>query len=247
MRSLGALFILISLKRAIPSAPTTTSSRGNAVRIAQVAPLFESVPPKLYGGTERVVSYLTEELRRLGHDVTLFASGNSVTRANLVPVTERALRLDRGNVMDPIVHHVRMLEMVFEQAHEFDVIHFHTDYLHFPVVKRLPLTTLTTLHGRLDIPDLIALFRQISDVNVVSVSDAQRNPVHWANWRGTVYHGLPTELYRLRAKTGSYLACLGRISPEKRVDHGIQIAKQAGKELKIAAKIDSVDRGYFEN
>ena len=217
------------------------------MKIAQVAPLWESVPPKLYGGTERVVSYLTEELVNQGHDVTLFASGDSVTRANLVPVTERALRLDRGNVMDPIVHHVRMLEMVFEQAHEFDVIHFHTDYLHFPVVKRLPLTTLTILHGRLDIPDLIALFRQISDVNVVSVSDAQRNPVHWANWRGTVYHGLPTELYRLRAKLGSYLAFLGRISPEKRVDRAIQIAKQAGKELKIAAKIDSVDRDYFES
>ena len=217
------------------------------MKIAQVAPLWESVPPKLYGGTERVVSYLTEELVNQGHNVTLFASGDSVTRANLVPVTERALRLDRGNVMDPIVHHVRMLEMVFEQAHEFDVIHFHTDYLHFPVVKRLPLTTLTILHGRLDIPDLIPLFRQISDVNVVSVSDAQRNPVHWANWRGTVYHGLPTELYRLRAKLGSYLAFLGRISPEKRVDRAIQIAKQAGKELKIAAKIDSVDRDYFES
>jgi len=128
------------------------------MKIAQVAPLWESVPPKLYGGTERVVSYLTEELVNQGHEVTLFASGDSVTRANLVPVTERALRLDRGHVIDPIAHHVRMLEMVFQQAHEFDVVHFHTDYLHFPLVKRLPLTTLTTLHGRLDIPDLIPLF-----------------------------------------------------------------------------------------
>ena len=142
------------------------------MKIAQVAPLWESVPPKLYGGTERVVSYLTEELVNQGHEVTLFASGDSVTRANLVPVTERALRLDRGHVIDPIAHHVRMLEMVFQQAHEFDVVHFHTDYLHFPLVKRLPLTTLTTLHGRLDIPDLIPLFRQFSDVSVTSVSDA---------------------------------------------------------------------------
>jgi glycosyltransferase involved in cell wall biosynthesis len=216
------------------------------MKIAQVAPLSESVPPKLYGGTERVVSYLTEELVNQGHDVTLFASGDSVTRANLVPVTERALRLDRGHVIDPIAHQVRMLEMVFQQAREFDVVHFHTDYLHFPLVKRLPLTTLTTLHGRLDIPDLIPLFRQFSDVSVVSVSDAQRKPVHWANWRGTVYHGLPAELYRFRPKPSSYLAFLGRISPEKRVDRAIQIAKQAGMELKIAAKVDSVDSDYFE-
>jgi glycosyltransferase involved in cell wall biosynthesis len=216
------------------------------MKIAQVAPLWESVPPKLYGGTERVVSYLTEELVNQGHEVTLFASGDSVTRANLVPVTERALRLDRGHVIDPIAHHVRMLEMVFQQAHEFDVVHFHTDYLHFPLVKRLPLTTLTTLHGRLDIPDLIPLFRQFSDVSVTSVSDAQRKPVHWANWRGTVYHGLPAELYSFRAKPGSYLAFLGRISPEKRVDRAIQIAKQAGMELKIAAKVDLVDSDYFE-
>jgi glycosyltransferase involved in cell wall biosynthesis len=216
------------------------------MKIAQVAPLWESVPPKLYGGTERVVSYLTEELVNQGHEVTLFASGDSVTRANLVPVTERALRLDRGHVIDPIAHHVRMLETVFQQAHEFDVVHFHTDYLHFPLVKRLPLTTLTTLHGRLDIPDLIPLFRQFSDVGVTSVSDAQRKPVHWAHWRGTVYHGLPAELYRFWAKPGSYLAFLRRISPEKRVDRAIQIAKQAGMELKIAAKVDSVDSDYFE-
>src|SRR5258708_3203787 len=175
------------------------------MKIAQVAPLWESVPPKLYGGTERVVSYLTEELVNQGHNVTLFASGDSVTRANLVPVTERALRLDRGNVMDPIAHHVRMLEMVFEQAHEFDVIHFHTAYLHFPVVNRLPLTTLPTLHGRLDIPHLIALFLQISDVNVVSVSHAQRNPVHCANCRRTVHPRLPTALYSPRPKPAPHL------------------------------------------
>jgi glycosyltransferase involved in cell wall biosynthesis len=216
------------------------------MKIAQVSPLYESVPPKLYGGTERVVSYLTEQLVDHGHDVTLFASGDSVTNANLVPVNERALRLDRVHVIDPIAHYVRMLEMVFQRAHEFDVVHFHIDYLQFPLVKRLPLAALTTLHGRLDIPDLTPLFRQFSDVSVVSVSDAQRKPMPWANWRGTVYHGLPIGLYRFQEKPRSYLAFLGRISPEKRVDRAIEIARRTGVELKIAAKVDAVDRDYFE-
>jgi glycosyltransferase involved in cell wall biosynthesis len=216
------------------------------MKIAKVAPLYESVPPKLYGGTERVVAYLTDKLVQQGHDVTLFASSDSVTQAKLVPVSERALRLDRPNVVDPIAHHVRMLEMVYRQAHEFDVVHFHLDYLHFPLARRYPLAAVTTLHGRLDIPDLIPLFREFPDVNLVSISNAQRKPLSWANWRGTVYHGLPTQLYRFQEKPGSYLAFLGRIAPEKRVDRAIEIAKRAGIELKIAAKVDAVDSDYFE-
>lgn len=216
------------------------------MKIAQVAPLYESVPPKLYGGTERVVSYLTEELVKQGHDVTLFGSGDSVTRASLVPICDKALRLDRARLIDPLAHHFRMLEMVFRRAHEFDVIHFHIDYLHFPITRRPPVTALTTLHGRLDIPELGPLFQLFQDTNLVSISNAQRQPLPFVNWVGTVYHGLPIEQYRFQSKPGSYLAFLGRISPEKRVDRAIQIAKQAGMELKIAAKVDSVDSDYFE-
>jgi glycosyltransferase involved in cell wall biosynthesis len=216
------------------------------MKIAQIAPLYESVPPKLYGGTERVVSYLTDELVHQGHEVVLFASGDSVTDAKLVPVSRRALRLEGPHVIDPIAHHVRMVEMVYRQLHDFDLVHFHIDYLHLSLASRFPVPTLTTLHGRLDIPDLIPLFQGFPNVNFVSISNAQRKPLSGANWRGTVYHGLPIGLYSFQEKPGSYLAFLGRISPEKRVDRAIEIARRTGVELKIAAKVDAVDRDYFE-
>jgi glycosyltransferase involved in cell wall biosynthesis len=215
------------------------------VRIAQVAPLVESVPPKLYGGTERVVSYLTEELVRLGHEVTLFASGDSVTSAELVPVCPEALRLSTTSV-DHLAHHIVMLEEVFSQYDRFDIIHFHIDYLHFPLSQRERVANVTTLHGRLDIPDLQPLYRRFADMPVVSISDAQRDPLPNLNWQGTVYHGLPQDQYTFHNQAGKYLAFLGRISPEKRVDRAIEIASLAGVPLKIAAKVDRVDQEYFE-
>ncbi len=217
------------------------------MNIAQVAPLYESVPPKLYGGTERVVSYLTEELVRQGHNVTLFASGDSKTAANLHAVCDRALRLERGNVVDALAHHIRMIELVAQRALDFDVIHFHIDYLHFPLTRRQGGAALTTLHGRLDIPDLIPLYREFTDMSLVSISDAQRIPMPWANWVATVHHGLPKRLYEPRETPGKYLAFLGRISPEKRVDRAIEIAGHVGMPIKIAAKIDAVDREYFDS
>jgi glycosyltransferase involved in cell wall biosynthesis len=216
------------------------------VRIAQVSPLYESVPPQGYGGTERVVSYLTDELVRLGHDVTLYASGDSVTNARLVAVSPRSLRLDR-NCVDQLAHHIRMLELVGKDAAKYDLIHYHVDYLHFPLSRRLGLPHVTTLHGRLDLPELRPLYREFRDVPVVSISDAQRQPLPWANWQATVYHGLPADLYQFHERPGRYLAFLGRISPEKRVDRAIEIARRIGMPLKIAAKIDAVDREYFES
>jgi glycosyltransferase involved in cell wall biosynthesis len=216
------------------------------VRIAQVSPLYESVPPKLYGGTERVVSFLTEELVKQGHDVTLFASGDSVTAAELVPCAPAALRLDAA-CLDQLAHHVGMVEEVFRRAPEFDVIHFHIDYVHFPLARRQRVPHLTTLHGRLDIPDLVPLYRAFADVPVVSISDAQRAPLPFANWQGTVYHGLPPGLFSFHPEPGKYLAFLGRISPEKRVDRAIEIAKRVQMPLKIAAKVDKNDRAYFES
>lgn len=215
------------------------------LRIAIIAPLVESVPPKLYGGTERVVSYLADELVRQGHHVTLFASGDSRTRAHLRSVTPRGLRLD-PNCRDPMPHHVIMLDQVAELASSFDSIHFNIDYWHFPLARRLHLPALTTLHGRLDIPDLVPLYRHFDDMPLVSVSTAQRKPLPDANWAATVHHGLPEALYRFRAGSGDYLAFLGRISPEKRPDRAIRIARSAGIALKIAAKVDRADRGYFE-
>jgi len=215
------------------------------MRIAQVAPLIESVPPKLYGGTERVVSYLTEELVRRGHDVTLFASGDSATTARLRCMCERALRLDcRCN--DPLPYSVLMLEKVLQEIDSFDLVHFHTDYLHFPWVRRHDTPTLTTLHGRLDLPSLTALYREFHDIPVISISDAQRLPLPWLNWRATIYHGLPRDLLRPRFAPGQYLAFLGRICPEKRPDRAIEIARAFGMELKIAAKVDDADRDYFD-
>jgi glycosyltransferase involved in cell wall biosynthesis len=215
------------------------------MKIAQVAPLYESVPPQLYGGTERVVSYLTEALVRQGHQVTLFASGDSVTQARLVAVCPRALRLDPA-CGDQLAHHIMLLEQVFRQARTFDLLHFHIDYWHFPLSLRQHTPTVTTLHGRLDVPDLVPVYQMFASMPVVSISDAQRAPLPWANWLGTVYHGLPDDLYTFRATPGTYLAFLGRIAPEKGVEHAIAIAQQAGMPLKIAAKVDRADRDYFQ-
>lgn len=215
------------------------------MRIAQVAPLYESVPPQAYGGTERVVSYLTEELVRQGHDVTLFASQDSKTAARLVGISPRALRPD-ATVVDKLAHHVLLIEQVAQRAHEFDVVHFHVDYLHFPLVRRMDIAHVTTLHGRLDIPDLQPLYAEFWEMPVVSISNAQRKPLPWLNWQGTVYHGLPADLYRFSPGPGDYLAFLGRISPEKRVDRAIEVAERVGMPLKIAAKVDAADREYFE-
>ena len=215
------------------------------MKIAQVAPLAESVPPKLYGGTERVVAILTNELVRLGHDVTLFASGDSQTRASLVPAWPRALRLG-GVSHDALVPHVLMLEQVLKRADEFDVIHFHVSQFHFPMARRLPVAHVTTLHGRLDLPELPPLYDEFADIPVVSISDAQRAPLPRADWAATVHHGLPLDALAFHPRPGRYLAFLGRISKEKRVDRAIDIAIACGQPLKIAAKVDPADRDYFE-
>ena len=215
------------------------------MRIAQVAPLAESVPPRLYGGTERVVSVLTEELVRLGHDVTPYASGDSQTSARLISPWPRALRLD-SDVRDALAPHILMLEYVIQQSHEFDVIHFHVSQFHFPSARRLAVGHVTTLHGRLDIPELVPLFHEFHDLPVVSISNAQRTPLPDAGWVATVPHGLPLDLLRFHRGPGEYLAFLGRISPEKRVDRAIAIATRCGMPLRIAAKVDPADRDYFE-
>jgi glycosyltransferase involved in cell wall biosynthesis len=216
------------------------------MRIAQVAPLFESVPPKYYGGTERIVSYLTEELVRQGHDVTLFASGDSITKAHLVAGCRRSLRLDK-HCMDQMAHHVLMLEQVARRAADFDCLHYHLDYLHYPLSRRGQRPQLTTLHGRLDIPDLQPVYAEFKDMPVVSISNSQREPLPGANWLATVYHGLPEDLYEYNAAPGEYLAFIGRISPEKRVDRAIEIAKEVQMPLRIAAKVDDVDLRYFDD
>jgi glycosyltransferase involved in cell wall biosynthesis len=216
------------------------------MRIAQVAPLFESVPPKLYGGTERVVSHLTEELVRQGHEVTLFASGDSETSARLVPGCPRALWETPG-CRETLPHHVRLVEMVAGEAHRFDLIHFHLDYVHFPVVGRLPCPTVTTLHGRLHPPDEAAFFETYPEVPLVSISDDQRRPIPGANWRATVHHGMPLDVHTFREAPGSYLAFLGRVSPEKGLDKAIEIARRAGIPLRVAAKIYPEERPYYEN
>ena len=215
------------------------------MKIAQVAPLAESVPPQLYGGTERVVAFLTNELVRLGHDVTLFASADSDTLGHLVPVWPRALRLD-GTCRDSLVPHFLMLEQVAQRAPDFDIIHFHTGPLHFPLARRLPTAHVTTMHGRLDMPELQPFFDEFRDVPVVSISRAQQSPLPQAGWISTVHHGLPLDLLTFADRPGTYLAFVGRISPEKRVDRAIAIATACGLPLKIAAKVDPADREYFE-
>jgi glycosyltransferase involved in cell wall biosynthesis len=214
------------------------------MRIAQVAPLYESVPPRNYGGTERIVHYLTEELVRQGHDVTLFASGDSMTSAKLIPQCERSLRTD-VKCVDPLAEHLVMIERVGKMQHKFDVIHFHIDYMHFPTSRRLRLPQLTTLHGRLDIPSLRSVYDEFTDMKIVSISNSQRTPLPHANWLGTVHHGLPLNLLRYTEHPEGYFAFLGRISPEKRVDRAIHIATSLGVPLKIAAKIDRADRDYY--
>jgi glycosyltransferase involved in cell wall biosynthesis len=214
------------------------------LRIAQVAPLAESVPPQLYGGTERVVATLTDELVRQGHDVTLFASGDSRTTATLVAPVPRALRLSK--CADPLAQHLLLVELITQRADEFDVIHFHIAPLHFSMARRLATPHVTTLHGRLDLPEVPALYGEFADLPLVSVSDAQRDPLPHQNWVGTVYHGLPDGELQFNPRPGQYLAFLGRISPEKRVDRAIAIAKACGWPLKIAAKVDPVDKEYFE-
>lgn len=228
---------------ALAAKPATPA--GQALRIAMVAPLYESVPPKLYGGTERVVSYLTEELVRLGHQVTLFAAGDSATAAALRPMCACGLRLD-PECQDPLAYHMLMVDEVVAAAPSFDIVHFNIDYLHFPLVRHLGLSAVTTLHGRQDIPDLAPLYRHFSDMPVVSISDAQRQPLPWANWVATVHHGLPPDLYRSGGGGGGYLAFLGRMSREKRPDRAIAIARRAGIRLRMAAKVDPADQAYFE-
>lgn len=216
------------------------------MRIAQVAPLIESVPPRLYGGTERIVAYLTEELVRQGHEVTLFASGDSVTSAELVPCVPRALRLDPA-VKDYVPYAVMQIEQVRRRTDEFDIVHFHSDFMHLPLARGLlDGRAVTTMHGRMDLPDYAPLFGEFADAPLVSISNHQRQPLPKANWIGTVYHGLPANVCRFNPQPrGDYCAFLGRISPEKRPDRAIEIARRAGMRLKIAAKVDAADELYF--
>ncbi|HWG05268.1 MAG TPA: glycosyltransferase family 4 protein [Beijerinckiaceae bacterium] len=216
------------------------------MRIAQIAPLTEAVPPSLYGGTERVISWLTEELVALGHDVTLFASGDSLTTARLEPMWPRALRLD-GTVRDPYALHITMIEQVCRRSAEFDLLHFHLDYFPFSLMSRQSTPFITTLHGRLDLPEHQPVFSAFSTIPVVSISNAQRRPISKANWIATVPHGVPSHLLQPQPVEPSYLAFLGRISPEKRVDRAIRIALRCGIPLKIAAKVDRADEDYFDD
>ncbi|MFP3940023.1 MAG: glycosyltransferase family 4 protein [Thermoanaerobaculia bacterium] len=215
------------------------------MRIAQVSPLYESVPPRGYGGTERMVSYLTEELVRQGHEVTLFASGDSHTRAELIAPCPRALRTD-PDVVDPIEYHVLATELVAQKAGCFDVIHSHLGVLALPLLRRLAVPHVTTLHGRLDTPDLPPVWSALRDSPVISISDHQRRPLPFLDWRGTIHHGLPEGLRTFRPAPEDYLLFIGRISPEKRPDRAIEIARRAGLPLKIASKVDPADRLYFE-
>jgi glycosyltransferase involved in cell wall biosynthesis len=215
------------------------------MRIAQVAPLYESVPPQAYGGTERVVHVLTEELVALGHDVTLFASGDSVTGAKLVASCPRSLRL-APECRDSLAWHQLELAQVAKQRASFDVVHFHVDYLHYGLSRALAWPQLTTLHGRLDLPELSPLYDEFTDMPVVSISNDQRRPLPQADWLGTVYHGLDIPPERFNERAEDFLVFVGRVSPEKRVDRAIEIAKAVGMKLKIAAKIDDNDRAYFE-
>lgn len=217
------------------------------MRIAQVAPLYEAVPPRFYGGTERVVAHLTDALVALGHDVTLFSSAEAQTTAKLAPVRDQAIRLDPAPLKSDLAAHLHQLALVRSRAAEFDVIHFHTDMIQFPMFEDLARRTLTTLHGRLDLKDLPEVYARWPQFPLVSISDSQRRPLPGANWAATVHHGMNAELYRFNAQSAGYLAFLGRISPEKRPDRAVAIAAAAGRRLRIAAKVDNADRAYFED
>jgi glycosyltransferase involved in cell wall biosynthesis len=217
------------------------------MRIAQVTPLYEAVPPRFYGGTERVVAHLTDALVELGHDVTLFASAEARTKARLVPVRDQAIRLDPAQLKSDLAAHMAQLAEVRRRADQFDVLHFHTDMIHFPFFEDMPGKTITTLHGRLDLKDLEGVYRRWSQFPLVSISDDQRRPLAFANWAGTVHHGMAADLYTFHPRSEGYLAFLGRISPEKRPDRAIAIAKRLGMRLKIAAKVDAADRNYFHD
>ena len=216
------------------------------MKIAQVTPLYEAVPPKLYGGTERVVAHLTDALVDLGHDVTLFASADAQTRARLVPVRDQAIRLDPAPLKSDLAAHMAMLGEMLDRADDFDVIHFHTDMIHFPLFQQWADKTITTLHGRLDMKDLAGVYRRWDQFGLVSISDDQRRPLSFANWKATVHHGMPGDQYRFSPQSQGYLAFLGRISPEKRPDRAIEIATKLGRRLKIAAKVDAADKLYWE-
>jgi glycosyltransferase involved in cell wall biosynthesis len=216
------------------------------MKIAQVAPLVESVPPRMYGGTERIVSWLTEELVRQGHDVTLYASGDSQTDAELVAVTPEAIRL-HDDEHDPLPYLVLLVECVARDAHRFDAVHFHIDHVHYPLLRRLATAGLTTMHGRMDLPDLVPLFQEFRETPLVSISDSQREPLPWLNWVATIPHGLPMDQIQAHRERGSYLAFLGRTSPEKGLEEAIEIAGRAELPLRVAAKIDEVDERYFDS
>jgi glycosyltransferase involved in cell wall biosynthesis len=216
------------------------------VRIAQVSPLYESVPPQGYGGTERVVSYLTEALVAAGHEVTLFASGDSRTTAKLVPCCAKSLRLD-SDCQDQLAPHLLMMEQVFDRLDEFDAVHWHIDYLHFPLSAEREYAHLTTLHGRLDLPELQEVYTRHPDMPVVSISDNQRLPLPQAAWAGTVYHGMPLDTQQPNYEPEDYLVTVGRMSPEKRIDRAIEIALKCGLRLVIAAKVDKHDQEYFDS
>ena len=215
------------------------------MRIAQVAHLTESVPPKMYGGSERIIAYLTDELVHVGHDVTLFASADSVTTARLEPVCGDAVR-NPGTESERMVRLTLLQERVLQLSAQYDIIHAHLDFLAFPLARRCKTPIVTTVHGRLDLPELQTVYREFSEIPLVSVSDAQRQPCRWANWKATVHHGLPRDLYRFNSGKGGYLAFLGRISPEKGPAAAIEVAKRAGLPLRIAAKLDSADVTYYE-
>jgi glycosyltransferase involved in cell wall biosynthesis len=216
------------------------------MKIAQVTPLYEAVPPRLYGGTERVVAHLTDALVDLGHDVTLFASADAETRARLIPVRDQAIRLDPAPLKSDLAAHMSLLAEVLKRADDFDVIHFHTDMIHFPFFSRCADKTVTTLHGRLDLKDLPGVYERWPEFGLVSISDDQRRPLPLANWKATVHHGMPGDLYRFAPKPRGYLAFLVRISPEKRPDRVIDIATRLNRPLKMAAKIDAQDTAYWE-
>ncbi len=217
------------------------------MRIAQMAPLFEAVPPKTYGGTERVVSWLTDALTELGHEVTLFASSDSFTKGRLVPANTKSLRLEKREA-EHLAHHYLMLEHAAKMSSQFDIYHGHLDYLSFPFLRANNLTSVHTLHGRLDLPHLESIFDEYDEMPLVSIANHQRNPQPQANWKSTIYHGLPADLYQFQPKPkGDYLIFLGRICPDKGVDKAIEIAHRFGMPLKIAAKVDPVDEKYYRD